>query len=203
MRTDIFCWCDQSLVSPISKKKTVQLLRVVLMLLSVFAVLFVGDIRAEIKAAETTPINIEADKATLSEKQGKSVYSGNVILTQGDIRVSADVITVFSRDGKLLRITATGSPVTYQQRSPKNDINAEARQLDYFANEERVVLLDTAKLSQGRNTFSGNRIEYHTRTEVVTAAVSAQGTQRVQVTIHPEKQNIPPVSPQSNNKPVD
>jgi len=145
-------------------------------------------------AQTNEPINIEADKATLNEKLGKSVYTGNVVLTQGGIRVSAEMITVLSQAGKLSRITATGNPVTYQQHSLKNDITAEARQLNYFANEERIVLLDNAKLSQGRNSFSGNQIEYHTRTEVVTAAVSEQGSQRVQVTIHPEMQTTPPAT---------
>jgi len=146
-------------------------------------------------AQPNDPINIEADKATLNEKEGKSVYTGNVVLTQGDIRVSAEVITVLSQAGKLSRITATGNPVIYRQDSLKNDITAEARHLNYFANESRIVLQENAKLSQGRNSFSGNQIEYHTDTEVVTAAVSAQGTERVQVTIHPEEQNTPPDSP--------
>jgi lipopolysaccharide export system protein LptA len=144
-------------------------------------------------AAETKPpaqpINIEADNAKILEKEGKSVYSGNVILVQGNTRVTADKVTVFSTDGKLSRITAEGKPVTYKQSNePKAaDITAEANTVDYFAQEKRVVLLDNAKLTQGRTVFSGNRIEYNADTEVVTAKQADSGKQRVQVIIHPEK----------------
>ncbi|WP_455209304.1 lipopolysaccharide transport periplasmic protein LptA [Kaarinaea lacus] len=148
-----------------------------------------------ISLAETKPpiepINIEADNAKIIEKEGKSVYSGNVVLIQGNTRLTADTITVLSLDGKLSRITAVGKPVTYHQANqPKTaDISAEAETVDYFALEKRIVLLSNAKLTQGRTVFSGNRIEYNANTEVVTANQSESGKQRVQVIIHPEKKS--------------
>lgn len=137
------------------------------------------------------PINIEADNAKILEKEGKSVYSGNVILIQGNTRVTADKLTVFSDKGKLSRITAVGKPVTYKQSNqPKAaDITAEADTVDYFAVEERIVLLNNARLTQGRTVFSGNRIEYNANTKVVTAKQAESGKQRVQVIIHPEKKS--------------
>jgi lipopolysaccharide export system protein LptA len=137
------------------------------------------------------PINIEADNAKIIEKEGKSVYSGNVVLLQGTTRVTADKITVLSREGKLYHITAEGKPVTYHQANqPKAaDISAEAEKVDYFAPENRIVLLNNAKLTQGQTVFSGNRIEYNANTEVVTANQSESGKKRVQVIIHPEKKS--------------
>ena len=135
------------------------------------------------------PINIEADNAKILEKEGKSVYSGNVVLLQGKTRLTADKITVLSEQGKLSRITAEGKPVTYHQdnQPEAEDINAEAEKVDYFALENRIVLLNNAKLTQGRSVFSGNRIEYNANTEVVTASQSETGKERVQVIIHPEQ----------------
>jgi lipopolysaccharide export system protein LptA len=135
------------------------------------------------------PINIEADNAKILEKEGKSVYSGHVVLIQGNTRLTADKITVLSTEGKLSRITAEGKPVKYlQANEPKAaDISAEAEKVDYFALEKRIVLLTNARLTQGRTVFSGNRIEYNDDTKVVTANQSESGKQRVQVIIHPEK----------------
>jgi len=140
-------------------------------------------------AASKDPINIEADNAKIIEKEGKSVYTGNVILIQGEARMTADSVIVYSAGGKLSRISATGSPVRYEDKgeTKNRDISGEANLLEYYTEENRILLLDNARLSQGRTQFSGNRIEYNTETDVVTAEVSKTGKERVQVIIEPEK----------------
>ena len=155
---------------------------------AVILLLMVTALSAETKPP-TEPINIAADNAKVLEKEGKSVYSGNVVLIQGTTKVTADRITVLSKDGKLSRIVAEGKPVTYHQKNqPKAaDIKGEAERVDYFAFEKRIVLVNNAKLTQGKNVFSGNRIEYNAISEVVTARQSKSGKERVRVTIQPEK----------------
>jgi lipopolysaccharide export system protein LptA len=141
--------------------------------------------------APVEPINIDADNAKILEKEGKSIYTGNVVLVQGATKVTADKITVLSKNGKLSQIVAEGSPVTYQQANqPKApDIKAEATLVEYYALEKRIVLLNNAKLTQGKNSFSGNRIEYNAISEVVTASQSKTGKERVRVTIQPDKKS--------------
>ena len=143
--------------------------------------------------AEDDPITIEADRATLSEKQGISTYTGNVVLTQGGIKINADKVIVHHEEGKLTHVTAVGEPVQYYQQGeiPEHDIHGEAKTMEYFADEQRLLLLDSAKLTQGGNAFSGNRIEYDTQREVVTAAVAESGEERVQVTIQPSTLQVP------------
>ncbi|WP_455375010.1 lipopolysaccharide transport periplasmic protein LptA [Kaarinaea lacus] len=151
--------------------------------------LLLGFLSANVIAASKDPINIEADNAKIIEKEGKSVYTGNVILIQGDTRMTADSVTVFSESGKLTQITATGRPVRYEDKgvAKNSDISGEANLLEYYTKENRILLLNNAKLTQGRTQFSGNRIEYNTETDVVTAEVSKTGSERVQVIIEPEK----------------
>ena len=134
------------------------------------------------------PITIEADRATLDEKKGISTYSGHVLLTQGDIKINADKLIVHSKKGDLSHVTALGTPVRYLQKGKQTseDITGEANTMEYFAQEKRLLLLENAKLTQGGNAFSGNRIDYDTQKEVVTAAVAESGEQRVQVTIQPQ-----------------
>lgn len=145
------------------------------------------------QAAKDDPITIEADRATLSEKQGVSTYTGNVVLTQGGIKITADKVIVHHDSGELTHVTALGTPVQYYQQgeSPEKDIHGEAKTMEYFADEQRLLLVDSAKLTQGGNAFSGNRIEYDTQREVVTAAVAESGEERVQVTIQPNTLNVP------------
>ena len=125
------------------------------------------------------PITIEADKAKVDEKQGLSIYTGHVVLRQGGIQIHGD------------KLVATGKPVVYSQKGETNatDITGEAERMEYYASQNQLILLESAKLSQGPNQFSGNRITYDTQRQVVSATVSETGKERVQVTIQPKKKN--------------
>jgi lipopolysaccharide export system protein LptA len=164
------------------------------------AALISGLLALSVNAETKEPINIEADNAKIIEKEGKSIYSGNVVLIQGTIRMTADTVTVQSSNGKLMQITAQGHPVTYyrQNQPASDDISGEANLLEYYATENRILLLDNARLSQGRTAFSGNRIEYNTVTDIVTAEVSKTGKERVQVIIQPDE--ISKISSPDTNK---
>jgi lipopolysaccharide export system protein LptA len=156
------------------------------------------------RAVETDlPITIEADRATINEKEGVSTYSGHVVLTQGVIKVTADNVTVHQEKGQLTHITAKGNPVKYFQQgeTAERDIHGQANTMEYFATEQRLKLIDNAKLSQGGNSFAGNQIDYDTQREVVTATVSKSGKQRVQVTIQPKTLKVPEPPPKGKTPP--
>jgi lipopolysaccharide export system protein LptA len=160
----------------------------------VFCALLLAVSTKIVLGAEDDPITIEADRATLSEKQGVSSYTGNVVLIQGGIKINADKVIVHHEQGRLTHVTATGKPVQYYQQGETEDldIHGEANTMEYFADEERLLLLDSAKLTQGGNAFSGNRIEYDTQREVV---VAESGEERVQVTIQPGTLKTPQQPP--------
>jgi len=46
------------------------------------------------KADRDKPIELESDSMTSDESKNKSVYSGNVILTQGTLLIKADELTI-------------------------------------------------------------------------------------------------------------
>jgi len=135
------------------------------------------------------PLTIEADRAVLDEKKGQSVYSGNVVLVQGVNSFRADTLTLYgSQKGKVTKILAQGNPIRFRQKSitGKADITGEALKMQYFASEKRLLLLGSAKLQQGTNLFSGDKIEYDTLRQVVTAEADGSSKDRVQVTINPD-----------------
>jgi len=140
-----------------------------------------------IMAAQTTappPITIEADEATLQEQDGASIYRGHVTLIQGGLRFDADEVRVESKDGKLSRMIASGSPVKYQQKkSGQKSIAAEAKTVEYLASSSRAIFRGNAKLTQGNNSFSGDKIEYDALTDTVKAG--AREKERVKIVIQP------------------
>ncbi len=164
-------------------------------MLSMVLFLVVG-ISSASKEDTQQPINIEADRAEISEAKGMSTYTGNVILSQGGIEIKAEIVVVYARDGQLQRITAEGNPVHYQQqRSNEKDVLGVSQRMEYTAETKRLLLLGNAELWQGINRFSGHRIQYDPEKEQVIAsgnntgehASTKQDQQRVTVTLQPKK----------------
>ena len=140
------------------------------------------------------PITIEADKAELDEKSQIGKYLGNVVLQQGDIKIKADKLTVFSKDGQFQRLTAEGNPIEFvQHRDNKDDIRGTSLKMEYDAESKNFILMKNAELWQGENRFSGEHIQFDPEKETVTATSSAakgsNSGQRVQITIQPKSQN--------------
>ena len=133
------------------------------------------------------PITIEADQAVLDEEKQISQYTGHVLLKQGGIEVKANSITVYAKDGKLQRVLAEGDPVHFKQQRNNENIRGESLRMEYEANNKRVLLLKNAELWQGKNHFSGERIEYDPSMEKVIATGDADtAEQRVHITIQPK-----------------
>lgn len=163
---------------------------------------------ASVLAADTTaekpPITIEANTAKLDDKLGVSVYTGNVIIVQGNMTLKADQVTVHSSKEHIDKMIAVGEPVRFHQSSQTQDpdIDGEALTVEYYAEPERLILIEKALLIQGANKLSGNRIEYDKTANVVKGAVAPDGSERVRVTIQPapkkpqpDKGHTPPQAP--------
>ena len=139
-----------------------------------------------LKSDRTKPVRISAQKALINEKTGISTYTGNVVVIQGTLKITAHVLTVYQKNRRLHRIVASGSPATFRQR-PDNkpaDIKGRARNMEYLAHKNIVILKNRASLKQGGNTFRSNHIIYDLGTDQVKAAPGS-GKGRVNITIQP------------------
>ena len=135
------------------------------------------------------PVHIEADNVELDDKTGISVYRGDVIISQGTLRITGDRVTVHTNaNGDLERAVSEGKPATYKQR-PDNkpeDVKARALTMEYFADKDTVILTDEAHLWQGANTFTSKKIIYDVANDHVDAGKETGGD-RVRITIQPER----------------
>jgi lipopolysaccharide export system protein LptA len=139
------------------------------------------------------PINIKADQAEQQQSQGgeKTVYSGNVIMTQGSMLIAGDEVTIFSKDRKVTRIIAVGQPAHFKQQTEQDEkpIDAYGQRIKYNLVDDTVVLLDNASLLQGGSTISGKQIDYNLATEQVKAA--STGSSQVQMVLEPTRKKSP------------
>lgn len=132
------------------------------------------------------PIKLLADKATYSERTGVTSYSGNVIITQGTLRLTASNITVnLSPSRSINSVIATGSPATMQQvvTKEKGLAKGQANKIDYNSVTGILTLTGNAKLVQNGASFAGNVIRYSLKAGDVEA--TAGGNQRVELIFPP------------------
>jgi len=147
------------------------------------------------------PIEIEANTAELDDQKGVTVYTGNVVVTQGSIRMTGDKMTVYyTKDNDLDTVIMLGQPATYRQMPDKKEVydEAEALRMEFYNLKHLIVLINNALVTQEGLRFSGSHIEYDTEnskirargapvTSVAEDGTPAQGTGRVKITIQPKK----------------
>ncbi len=145
------------------------------------------------------PIEIEADAAELDDEKGVTIYRGNVILTQGSVRMTGDTMTVYFTNGELDTMIMEGKPATYRQLPDDSKIydEAEALRMEYYELKNLVILIDKASFKQEGLNFSGNRIEYdtlHSRVKArgsvkqqTSSGSSSSGGERVKIILKPKK----------------
>jgi lipopolysaccharide export system protein LptA len=138
------------------------------------------------------PIHIQSDSATVDDKNGVSIYTGNVTVDQGTLHISAHKVEVHATKTEILRIVASseqgsGSLAHYEQQpDDKPLVVAEARQIIYLVNDEKLQLLGSASLTQTRDrSFSGETISYDVSEGRVSA--ESEGAGRVQSTFIPQQ----------------
>lgn len=136
------------------------------------------------------PIHIEADSVEIDDVERVSTYRGNVLYTQGSIRLTADVVTLYYDESRELeRFRAEGEPARFRQRPEghEEDMRAQAQLIEYFASSERVVLHHGAHVWHQGNEFAGERIQYDAARDMVKAQKGESEEGRVQVIIQPQQ----------------
>ncbi len=106
----------------------------------------------------TLPVEITADALTVDQADGTAVFTGNVVVAQGEMRLSADAIRViYASDaeatGRVQELVATGG-VTLVNGAEA----AEAAEATYTVAAGSVVMTGDVLLTQGRNALAGERL---------------------------------------------
>ncbi len=117
---------------------------------------------------------IESNASDMDRKQGTVVYTGNVVLTQGTLKIESERLYILSDGKKIEKIVAEGDegkPATYQQQIEEGKAltKAHGNRIDYYAGERRITLRGDAELSQQGNQMNGDLITYDMTSEVIKA----------------------------------
>lgn len=118
------------------------------------------------------PVNYAADRIELQDRQNRVVLSGDVVITQGDLRLTAGRTTVaYTDDGalRIQRIDATGGVTV-----TRGDESARGAAGVYDFNRRVIILSGNVALRRGGDTLNGGRLTI----DLDTGLSSVDGTGR-------------------------
>jgi lipopolysaccharide export system protein LptA len=104
------------------------------------------------------PVEVSADELRVDQSSGQAVLDGNVLIVQGQVRISASKVTIeyATDDGSpsgVSRLLATGG-VTFVTTTDA----AEAETAIYSVENGTVTLDGNVLLTQGQSAISGDRL---------------------------------------------
>jgi len=102
------------------------------------------------------PVNYAADRIELQDRQNRVVLSGNVVIDQGDLRLTAGRTTVAFTDNGTLeiqRIDATGGVTVI-----RGGERAQGAAGVYDFNRRLIILSGGVALQRGGDTLNGGRL---------------------------------------------
>ncbi len=100
------------------------------------------------------PIEIVADDLQVDNTTGETLFRGNAVLGQGDMRLAAESIRIVFSTGdeqRIRRLEASGGVTLVTSEEA-----AEARDVDYDVDSGTVNMRGSVILTQGPNVLSGD-----------------------------------------------
>ena len=110
-----------------------------------------------LKQDPTLPVEVNAAQLSVDQNDNSATFSGGVVVTQGEVRLTADTIRVVyapaveGQPGKVSQLEATGS-VTLNS----GEAVAQAEKAVYDINTGNVVMTGGISLLQGPTSVSGD-----------------------------------------------
>ena len=146
------------------------------------------------RADREKDINIGADLLTGDDNTRVTVFEGNVVITQGTMRITANKVTVKEDPERNKFYVANGAPVTFRQKREKADdyIEGFAQRAEFDDKSAKLKLFDKARLKSAQGEISGDLITYDTNRELFEVNGGAQSGvpgSRVKATLIPQKKD--------------
>ncbi len=134
-------------------------------------------------------IKIESSQAEADYKNGTTTYTGNVLLTQGSLKIQADQLIIYRGDKRVNSIVSKGLPAKFQQQPvlDKPPVYANALTIKYDLVSEILLFEGDVFIELDGSTHQGDKYEYNLQNQMLNAV--GDGDNRVKVTFDPMFEN--------------
>ena len=107
-------------------------------------------------ADTSAPVEVAADNLAVDQADGSAVFTGNVVIGQGEMRLAADSVTVIYAEGGQNWIQALKAQGNVTLTSGKDAAQSETA--DYDVASGNIALAGAVVLKQGQNVLTGDRM---------------------------------------------
>lgn len=130
-----------------------------------------------VKADPTLPVEVTADNLDVNQADGSAEFTGNVLVGQGEMRLSAQRVFVIykSEAGGIERMEATGDVLLVSGADA-----AEADRAEYTIDSGIIVMTGNVLLTQGPSALSSERMTVN----LITGTAQMSG--RVKTILNPD-----------------
>ena len=146
------------------------------------------------KADRDKPTQVEANRMSADDARRLNVFEGDVVVTKGTIRLTADRLVVRQDAEGFQLATATGKPARFRQRQdPKPGekegiwLEGEALRIELDERNQKIERFDAARVNRGGDEVAGDYISVDQRSDfyqVSSGKGAAKG--RVKAVIQPK-----------------
>jgi lipopolysaccharide export system protein LptA len=161
------------------------------------------------RADREKQIVLVADKGVADDANRTSTFEGNVVVTQGTMRITAAKVTVREDADRFKYYVASGAPVTFRQKRDKVDewIEGFADRAEFDDRNDVLKLFNRAKVKTNQNEINGDFISYDMRRELAEVTGGQPGRpprpdERVKVIITPAKKPGAPGKEEAPREPL-
>lgn len=115
-----------------------------------------GDVNQD----TTQPVEVEADNLAINQADGTAVFTGNVVIVQGEMQLSAAKVKVFYHEvtKRIERLHATGGVTVVSGEDA-----AEGEEANYNIDTGEIVMTGDVLLVQGNNALSAAHMTIDTK----------------------------------------
>jgi lipopolysaccharide export system protein LptA len=124
------------------------------------------------KADRDKPTQVEANRMSADDARRLNIFDGDVIVTKGSMRLTADRLVVRQDAEGFQFATATGKPARFRQRQdPKPGekegiwVDGEALRIELDDRNQRIELFDKARVNRGCDEVAGDYIAVDQRSD--------------------------------------
>jgi lipopolysaccharide export system protein LptA len=150
------------------------------------------------KADRDKPIEIEADTVTSNDAKKVTVYTGNVVITQGTLVIKGDKVVMREDELGFQHGSSYGNPTNFKQKREGKDeyMEGSAMRIEYDGRMDKVQLYTKAWVKRGQDIVHGDYIMYDGNAEYSEvigggpkSATPATPTGRVKAIIQPKNKS--------------
>jgi len=148
------------------------------------------------KSDREKEIVMNADHGFADDAKRMTTFEGDVVITQGTMRITADKVTMREDPNHHKFYVAYGNPVSFRQKRDNADeyIEGYAQRAEFDDLSDMLKLYEKARVKSAQNELTGNFISYDMGREVAEVMGAPPGQKapagsRVKVTIIPPKKD--------------